>query len=226
MVGSTTNLISGATTTTLTLNNVLAANTASYFAILTNVNGSATSSVVSLTVIDPVITIQPASALGLLDGTVQFAVTAAGTSLSYQWYFSDTSGNIVAPVNNGTRGDGSGFSGATSSTLTFTNLQFGRSRPTFVVVVTGASGAVTSSVASLLSVGNTGTLAFWNFNLPIPSPNHASTARAPWFGVRAPLSAQPHCTLRFSGATDPGGWPRFRTGLTVNYLLGHRPPIR
>ena len=166
-----------------------------------------------MTVIDPVITIQPASALGLLDGTVQFAVTAAGTSLSYQWYFSDTSGNIVAPVNNGTRGDGSGFSGATSSTLTFTNLQL--ADPTnFVVVVTGASGAVTSSVASLLSVGNTGTLAFWNFNLP--SFPTTLNSPAPWFGVGT--ASATNCTT-LSGATDPADGPGFGLG-SVNYSWG------
>jgi len=163
IVGSTTNPVTGATTTTLTLNNVLAANAGDYFAVLSNSLGSSTSGIASLTVIDPFILAEPANTYGLLDGTVQFTVTAAATSPGYQWYFADTSGNIIAPVSNGTRGDGSGFSGAMTSTLTFTNLQL--TDPTnFVVVVTGTYGAVTSSVASLLAVANTAILAFWDFN--------------------------------------------------------------
>ena len=213
IVGATTTLVPGATTTILTLNNVLAADTASYFAILTNTFGASTSSVVSLTVIDPYITKQPASAQGLLDGTVQFGVIAVGTSLSYQWYFSDTNGNIVAPVNDGTQGDGSGFSGATSSTLTFTNLQL--ADPTnFVVVVTGSNGAVTSSVASLLSVVNHGTLAFWNFNQP-SFPTTLSSP-APWFGDGTASAI--NCTT-LSGATDPADGFGFGLGDT-NYSWG------
>ena len=181
IVGPATNLISGATGTTLIFSNVLGSNTASYFAILTNSSGSSTSAVVSLTVIDPAITAQPNSAFGLLDGTVQFMVSAAGTSPSYKWYFTDASGNISAPVNNGTS-TASGqavVSGAGTSTLTITNLQF--IDPTnFVVVVTNVYGAVTSSVASLFSVTNSGAiLAFWNFN---GSPfNNANPV--PCFGV-------------------------------------------
>jgi Big-like domain-containing protein len=162
IAGSTTNLISGATGTTLTFSNVLGSNTASYFAILTNAFGSSTSSVASLTVIDPIITAQPNSAQGLVDGTVQFIVTTAGTAPSYQWYFSDTSGNIIAPAVS--LGDASVISGANSSTLTITNLQF-TDQTNFVVVVTNVYGAVTSSVASLLSVTNSqAMLAFWDFD--------------------------------------------------------------
>ena len=170
IVDTTTNLIPSATATTLTLSNVLGGDTASYFAILTNASGRATSSVVTLTVTgDPGIAAQPANAYGLLDGTVQFTVTVIGTGpLSYQWYFADGSGNIIAPVSNG-QSTASGVavvSGAKTSTLTVTNLQF--IDPTnWMVVVTNVYGAVTSSVASLLAVDTTAaTLAFWDFNGP------------------------------------------------------------
>jgi len=214
VVGSSTNLIAGQTTSTLTLNNVSAADTANYFVILTNATGSATSSVVSLTVIDPAIITQPASAYGLLDGTVQFAVTAAGTSPAYRWYFTDTSGNIIGPVNNGTQGSGSVVFGATSSVLTITNLQF--IDPTnFVVVVTNVYSAVTSSVASLISVGNQETLAFWNFN-QTNFPNTLNNP-APWFGVGT-ASAVGGCydpgTSPFSGVADPSDGPGFGLGST------------
>ena len=170
IVGSTTNLIPWATSSTLTLTNVLGTNSGSFFVILTNIAGSATSSVVALTVLnDPNIQIQPNSAQGLVDGTVQFSVTAVGTSPSYQWYFSDTSGDIIAPV--GTFGDASVISGTNSSTLTIANLQ-STDLANFVVVVTNIYGAVTSSVASILSDVNhpgmlpltRGMLAFWDFD--------------------------------------------------------------
>ena len=99
VVGSTTSFIPGATTSTLTLPNVTGADTAGYFVVLTNNTGMATSSVVTLSVNDPFIVNQPGSAFGLLNGTVQFSVTAAGTSPAYQWFFSDINGNIIAPVN-------------------------------------------------------------------------------------------------------------------------------
>ena len=214
VTGSTTNLIS--TATILTLNNVLAADTASYFAVLSNLYGMATSAVASLTVIDPAILIQPASVFGLVDGNVEFSVTAAGTSLGYQWYFcTDPNDNtaIAAAVSNGPRGSGSVVSGANTSTLVITNLQL--ADPTnFVVVITGGGGSVTSSVASLLSVANTGTLAFWNFNLP-SFPTTLSSP-APWYGVGT--ASATNCTT-FSGATDPADGPGFGLG-DVNYSWG------
>ncbi len=177
--GSTPVLIPWATSSTLTLTNVLGTNSGSYFVVLTNSSGSATSSVVTLTVInDPGIAIEPSSAQGLVQGTVQFTVLAEGTQpISYQWYFSDPSGNLIAPA--ATFGDGSVISGVTSNTLTMSNLQ-----PTdltnFVVVVTNVYGSVTSSVASLLGGSSlsgslntstnllytSGVLALWDFDGP------------------------------------------------------------
>ncbi len=213
IVGSTTNLIPWATSSTLTLTNVLGANAGSFFVILTNASGSATSSVVTLTVTgDPHIATQPANAYGLLDGTVQFNVSAIGTSPSYQWYFTDASGNIIAPVNNGnsTASGVAVVSGAGTSTLTVANLQF--IDPTnFVVVVTNVYGAVTSSVASLRSVANSGvTLAFWDFNGPeftntAINPNCINDP-VPYIGDGA-ASAVGSCylpgTSPFSGSVDP-----------------------
>ncbi len=212
VVGATTNLIPGATAAALTLNNVSGADTANYFVILTNASGSATSGIVSLAVIDPFITDQPASAQGLLDGTVHFSVTAAGTSLAYRWYFSDLSGNIIAPVNNGAQGSGSVISGAASSALAISNLQ-PADPANFVVVVTNVYGAVTSSVASLLSVNNTATLTFWNFNNTVLSVN----SPAPYYGVGAVAAAgTPNVppTSPFFGVVDPADGPGFGLGNT------------
>lgn len=170
---SGTNLISAVTTNTstgtLVLPNVLLADAANYQVIVSNMSTlTATSAVVSLTVVDPAINVQPVSQQGLLHGMAQFPVSAGGTGgPNYRWYFcTDPNNNadIASPVNNGTQGSGAVVSGATASTLTITNLT--NADPTnFVVVVTGTYGSVTSSVASL-TVATTGPLAYWNFNSP------------------------------------------------------------
>jgi Bacterial Ig domain len=167
--GTTTNLIPWATTSSLTLTNVLGPDSGSYFAVLTNAYGSMTSAVVTLTVLDPAIDIEPSSASGVAYGTIQFAVGATGTQpIGYQWYYSDTNGNIIAPAT--TLGDGSVVSGATSSLLTLSHWQPG-DLTNFVVVVTNVYGAVTSSVASVIPPLNTtalpltnGVLALWDFD--------------------------------------------------------------
>ena len=219
VTGSATNLIAGATGATLTLPSVLGGDAASYFAVLTNASGADTSSVVTLTVTgDPHLAAQPADAYGLLDGTAQFAVSAIGTApISYQWYFADGSGSIVAPVTDG-NSTASGLavvSGANASTLTIANLQF--IDPTnFLVVVSNAYGMETSSAASLLSVASTAVLAFWDFNgaeftnLAV-NPNCAYNP-APYLGVGSAQAVgscfQPGnifttASSPFSGSVDP-----------------------
>lgn len=205
IVGSTTNLIPGATTTTLTLPNVLGASAGGYFAILTNAFGSATSAVVTLVITnDPQIQIQPASAYGLIDGQVQFSVTAFGTpELAYQWWYSDASGDLIAPVGDGNDfGDQEVISGATTSLLTVSNLVDG-DLTNFVVVVTNVYGSVTSSVASLLAVNVTNSvLAFWDFNgasftNTIANPSSVSDP-VPYLGVG---SAAPVGTCNLPGSS-------------------------
>src|SRR5436190_19185885 len=82
--------LSGATSTTLSLSNVQTNDSGSYTAIVTNLGGSATSRLASLTVsitpISPAITSQPASQSVALGGDVVFNLSATGTMpLSYQW---------------------------------------------------------------------------------------------------------------------------------------------
>jgi len=229
IVGSTTNLVPGQNSSTLTLANVLGANSGSYYAVLTNSSGSATSSIVSLTVIDPILEAQPSSVQGLQNGTVQFTVAVGGTAPSYQWYYTDASGNIIAPVGNGRQADGSVVSGATSSTLSIANLQ-ASDITNFVVVAANAYGSVTSSVASFLPGNGTpgtlaltgGVLALWDFDgsqftNTLVNPNSINNP-VPFIGAGA-ASVVGACyvpgTSPFSGATDPndvgydptyGGW--------------------
>ena len=215
---NTTNLISGANQSVLTISNVVALNDGNYFAVLTNLYGSATSSIVTLTVTnDPNIRTEPASVQGLLNGTVQFSVGAFGSApLNYQWYYTDTNGNFIASVSDGVNADGSIISGATSSSLNVANLQH-TDATNFVVVASNFSGSVTSSVASFLmgtnlsAVADAGAvLALWDFdgsqftntladpesmNNPVPFIG-SGTAQA--VGTCFDPGVSP-----FSGATDP-----------------------
>jgi hypothetical protein len=166
--GATTALIAGATNATLILPNVLGGDAAGYQAVVGNPSTlTTTSAVATLSVLnDPRIAIQPSSGYGLISNTVQFTVGAIGTSPTYQWFFSDASGNVIGPVGDGTQADGSVISGATESTLSIANLQSSDAANFVVTVTTAYGGPVPSSVASLFSVANTAEIAFWDFNGP------------------------------------------------------------
>ena len=80
----------------------------------------------------PVITTQPQSQTVAPGGSIQFSVTASSVlGVAYQWYF-----------------NGSAFSGATGSTLSFTNARTSDAGD-YTVVVTNSLGSVTSSKATL-----------------------------------------------------------------------------
>jgi len=131
--------IVGATSTTLTLNGVTSADAGSYTVVATNSVGSTTSSAASLTVaaavptgVAPTITTQPAGQVVNLGGTATFSVVASGSPVpTYQW-----------------RKDGTALSGAVTETLTLTSVSSANTG-TYTVVVTNASGSVTSSGAVL-----------------------------------------------------------------------------
>jgi uncharacterized delta-60 repeat protein len=123
--------ISGATWPTLTLSNVLKAAEAGYRVVVSNPNGSVTSTVATLTVIDPVITSWPANRYAEPGQSATFSVTAAGTALSYQWWK-----------------EGASLPQATAASLSLTNVQF-TDAGGYRVVVNGAFGSLTSSVATL-----------------------------------------------------------------------------
>ena len=101
----TSGITSGATNTTLTINNAQTNNSGSYSVIVTNYGGSVTSSIAVLTVtnVPPAITVQPTSQTNGVGTTATLAVTATGTApLSYQWQVNGT--NLV----NGGQGDNNG----------------------------------------------------------------------------------------------------------------------
>jgi alpha-tubulin suppressor-like RCC1 family protein len=131
--------ISGSKSATLTLSNVTGGSGGSYFVIITNGYGSVTSSVASLTVIDPAIVTQPASQTVNCGQNTTISVVAVGTPpLSYRWF----KGGV--PLT-----DGGNLSGSTSATLTLNNV-FGGNNGVYSVVITNAYGSVTSSTANLI----------------------------------------------------------------------------
>ena len=84
--------------------------------------------------VTPSITTQPHDTTNLVGNTASFTVGATGTApLFFQWYF-----NTNTPL-----------SGATSSTLTITNVQFGDAGG-YSVLVSNVAGSVTSVVAQLV----------------------------------------------------------------------------
>jgi uncharacterized delta-60 repeat protein len=126
--------VSGAATASLTLSNVLGGDAGGYSVVISNAAGSVTSAVATLTVIDPVINVQPASQLRNAGDSVTLSVAAAGTPLlSYQWWK-----------------DGGLLAGARQSSLTLSNFQ-SSDAGSYYLVVSDAWGSVTSA-AALLSV--------------------------------------------------------------------------
>ncbi len=123
----------GATSSSLTLGNVQASQAGAYQAMVTNIYGSATSDVATLTVLVPVsIITQPQGWTNLPGTTALFLVSAAGTPpLSFQWRF-----------------NGTNLPGATQYGLTITNAQIPNAGM-YTVVVTNSFSAVTSSPAFL-----------------------------------------------------------------------------
>jgi uncharacterized repeat protein (TIGR03803 family) len=130
--------ISGAQAATLTLSNVLIGDAGGYSVIVTNVSGSVTSLVATLSVADPFIRTPPVSQTVDPWQTVHFSVIAAGTRpLSYQWLKDGASLNNVGRI-----------SGAQTTTLAISNV-FGGDAGQYSVVVSNAYGSVASASAVL-----------------------------------------------------------------------------
>jgi pectate lyase len=133
---NTNSVITNATDSTLTLNNVQAANAGSYSVTVSNIAGGVVSSNAFLTVntnpVAPVFNSQPASLVVLAGSTVSFTAVAAGTApISYQW------NKNSAPI-----------PGATSSTLTLTNVQVAADG-SYTLTASNSVGSVTSNPAQL-----------------------------------------------------------------------------
>lgn len=138
--------VSGGQSPVLSLANVSYLDDGGYSVVVSNALGnSITSSVVTLTVNDPYIAVQPAKTAAAAGSSASFSVTAYGTGpLDYQWYDGST------PLSDGATGTGSAISGSSTATLTIT-APSDSDDGNYHVVVTGGSGAsATSAPAALL----------------------------------------------------------------------------
>jgi hypothetical protein len=125
--------MAGATSATLTLNNVASADAANYSVTVTNAVGRATSAAATLTVlVPPAITTAPVSASVVLGNSVSFSASASGTApLSFQWL----KNGVAIP-------------GAISNVLTLSAVSTNVAA-NYSVVVTNIVGSVVSSSAAL-----------------------------------------------------------------------------
>jgi hypothetical protein len=137
--------ISGATSTTLTINPATALDSANdyYCMVYGNCSSGIASDMAALTVNQQVaITAQPVAVQNLCTGqSASFAVTATGTGLTFQWYNGAT---LLA--------DGGTVSGATTSALTINPIALSDASNNYYCLVGGTSPC--TAVASSFSVLN------------------------------------------------------------------------
>lgn len=126
-------ILGGPIGSTLSIPNVQTSDAGSYYVVVTNAAGNATSNVASLTVNEPVSFLShPVDQTVVEGGSGGFAVTARGTGpLTYQW-----------------QKDGTNLVGQTSDMLRLSNIQTSDAG-SYRVVVTGAAGSATSNAATL-----------------------------------------------------------------------------
>ena len=140
--------ISGATNSTLTITGISDSDAGNYSVVVSNTKGSVSSSIATLTVIDPpIVIVQPTNLLALLGTNVAFGVTVIGTPpLSYQWQFNTT--NLL---------------NATNAVYSISSVETNNAG-NYSVVVANQAGSATSSNGALTVVLS-----------PINQTNYAST---------------------------------------------------
>ena len=125
--------IAGATNAAYTVNNITTLNAGTYRVVVADNFGPATNAAGTLTVLVPPSITQPPTSLTVLPGaSTNFTVAATGDPpLAYQWRFFGTN-----------------LSGATTNRYSLSNIQTTNAGD-YTVVITNASGSITSAVASL-----------------------------------------------------------------------------
>ncbi len=139
------NHIVGSATSVLTITNDVLADGQNYYVVITNAQGSVTSSVAALTFTAqaPSITTQPigATLFTNANGTLKFSVVASGTlPLTYQWYTNATTSAL---------NDVGNLTGSATNVLTISNANMANAGD-YTVKISNGSGSVTSSVANLI----------------------------------------------------------------------------
>lgn len=139
--------ISGASTDTLSITTVQDADAGNYTVTVTDNSSAQSSSTASLTVADPpLITLQPTNQNKIAGATASFTSDGSGGALSYQWFHGATA------LTNGPSVNGSTISGASSSTLTMSNVQDGDAG-SYTLTITNIAGTASSDPA-ILSIGH------------------------------------------------------------------------
>jgi hypothetical protein len=125
--------IAMATNSAYSIANLQSANSGTYWCVVTNIAGSVTSQVATLTVyVVPTITSQPQSQTKVEGTAAAFSVTASGTPApAYQW-----------------RKNGGVLGGMTNSTYSIASVQMSHAGD-YDVLVSNAAGSITSTVATL-----------------------------------------------------------------------------
>lgn len=128
--------LTGANSSSHTITNAQAANSGAYDVVVTDISGSITSAVATLTLTGvpdaPAIATQPQSRVVYLGSNATFSVMATGTPpLIYQWHF-----------------EGNPIQGATNVSFTLTNAQF-HNQGAYTARITNSAGNVTSAAATL-----------------------------------------------------------------------------
>lgn len=132
--------ITGSAAGTLSISNALGSDTGSYYFIVTNSVGAATSTVAKLTVlVPPIFTQQPSNQVVVPGSNATFTVVVSGTApFTYQWWFNS------APLT-----DNGHISGSATANLTIANAQQADTG-TYQVIVSGPGGSAGSATATLI----------------------------------------------------------------------------
>ena len=208
--------LSGATSTSLSYNNVTCAGgqAGTYSVVVSNptVSGVVTGAM-ALTVIDPVISAQPLNRTNLEASAATFTVSAdssgGASSLSYQW---QRDGSDLA---DGPTGNGSTIAGASTATLTISSVTLSDGTNTAgsgsytVRVTTSAGGCSTTSRAATLMVVGVPVLSSivpdnaGSYTLNFSGPYNQTYKVLYSTNVSLPLSSwKPLITNTFSGGAD------------------------
>ena len=137
--------ISGATSSTLTITGITAANAGSYSVTASNALASVSSSVATLTVTaaDPRIISPPQNITNNYLGTASFSVVPGGTApFAYRWLFNGSR------MSDGVLAEGATVSGSATSNLTVAGVTY-LEAGNYSVVVSNVNGALTSAPAVL-----------------------------------------------------------------------------
>ncbi|HWH71574.1 MAG TPA: immunoglobulin domain-containing protein, partial [Candidatus Sulfotelmatobacter sp.] len=190
--------LSGSTSPSLTLSNVLGGDAGAYRVVVTNAAGNLTSSPAVLVVVDPILTGQPVSLVQNAGTTARFTVQAYGTAPSYSWY-----------KNGAALMDQDRISGSATPTLCLSNI----SDPDvagYRAVVRNAFGSVTSAVVSLTVInpplitrppGSRTNVAGTTASFVVTVSGTAPFTYQ-WFKATSPISGATEATLTLPGVSD------------------------